>query len=149
MELLNKNSVIFDIEATSKEEVIRILVEHLNEEGCITSAQQFYDDVIERENICPTAIGFNMGLPHGRSHNVLKSAICFGRLNNEVVWNEETNEMAKCAILIAVPEENGGGVHMKVISSLARKLMHKGFRDILLQGSREEVFNFLEETIEN
>ena len=37
---------------------------------------------------------------------------------------------------------------MKIISSLARKLMHTEYRNILLSGTQEEVFDFLNTTVE-
>lgn len=147
MELLDKQSVIFDIEASSKEEVIRVLVDCLDKQGSITSSQQFYQDVLAREQISPTAVGFDMGLPHGRTANVLRPAICFGRLNNAVIWNDKTSEIAKYVILIAVPIDDVDGTHLKVISSLARKLMHEEYREVLLNGSKDEVFQFLSETV--
>lgn len=147
MELLNKDSVIFDIEASTKEEVIKVLVNQLDSEGCITSIPEFYNDVLEREALAPTAVGFDMGLPHGRTENVLKPAICFGRLKNPVIWNAESKEVAKYVILIAVPKDDECGTHMKVISSLARKLMHDEYREILLSGTKDEVYGFLSEAI--
>lgn len=46
-----------------------------------------------------------MGLPHGKTSNVLRPSICFGRLLNPVIWNEKTGEKVKYVILIAVPEK--------------------------------------------
>ncbi len=57
------------------------------------------EDVLAREKLSPTSLGNDIGLPHGRTENVLKTAVCFGRLKNKILWNEETGEFAQIIIL--------------------------------------------------
>lgn len=148
MYLADKECVVFDIADTTKNNVIKTLINKLDEAGCISNVEEFYKNVLEREKICATAIGNEMGLPHGKTSNVLRPSICFGRLLNPVIWNEKTGEKVKYVILIAVPEQSTSDVHMKIISSLARKLMHTEYRKILLTGTQDEIFNFLNTTVE-
>lgn len=148
MYLVDRECVVFDIPDTTKDEVIKKMISKLAQKGSINDAEEFYQNVLSREKICATAIGNEMGLPHGKTANVLRPAICFGRLVNPIIWNEKTGERVKFVILIAVPEENTSNLHMKVISSLARKLMHDEYRKILLSGSQEEVFEFLNTAVE-
>lgn len=146
--IIQKECIVFDIDTCDKNEAILTLVKTLKEQGKITSVEDFYQDVLDREKIAPTAIGYNIGLPHGRTSNVIEPAVCFGRVNNEIVWNEETKEMANIIILIAVPENNEGNLHMQILSKLARNLMHEDFRNKLLNSDKEEVYTLLCEGLE-
>ena len=87
-------------------------------------------------------------MPHGRTNNVIEPAVCFGRLNNEIVWNEKTKEVANIVILIAVPKDNTENLHMQILSKLARKLMHDDFRNRLTISDKDEVYKLLCEGLE-
>lgn len=147
-QLISKNCIVFDIEADNKKDVLRILVEELEKTGRIKDAGMFLEDVLAREAISPTYVGFEMGMPHGKTDNVLEASVCFGRTKQPVIWNEEGGEAADLIIMIAVPSEEGGNTHMKILANLSRKLMHEEFRDTLRNSGRDEVFEILEEVLE-
>lgn len=146
--IIQKECIVFDIDTCDKDEAILTLVKKLKGQNKITSVADFYQDVLDREKIAPTAIGYNIGLPHGRTNNVIEPAVCFGRLNNEIIWNKETNEVANIIILIAVPQENKGNLHMQILSKLARKLMHEDFRNELLNSDKKNIYKILCEGLE-
>ena len=71
--LINKNCIVFDIDAAEKKDVISILVKELDAAGKITNQEEFFEDVLAREAIAPTYVGFDMGLPHGKTDHVLEA----------------------------------------------------------------------------
>ena len=145
--LIHKNCIVFDIEG-EKNDVIRTLSGELKAAGRITDTEEFYQDVLAREAIAPTYVGFDMGLPHGKTDHVLEASVCFGRTKGPVVWNEETKETADLIILIAVPLSEAGDTHMKILANLSRKLMHEEFRDSLRNSTKDEIYNILTEVLE-
>lgn len=147
-QLLSENCILFDIDAGEKKDVIMSLVKELHAAGRITNTESFYEDVLAREAISPTYVGFDMGLPHGKTDNVLEASICFGRTKTPVIWNEESSEAADLIILIAVPLLEAGDTHMKILANLSRKLMHEEFRDSLRTSTKEEVYQILTEVLE-
>lgn len=147
-QLLSENCIVFDIEADTKKEVIRSLVAELKAAGRITDQTLFYEDVLAREAVSPTFVGFDMGLPHGKTDNVLEASVCFGRTAKPVIWNEETGETADLVILIAVPLLEAGDTHMKILANLSRKLMHEEFRNSLRTSTKEDVYRILTEVLE-
>lgn len=147
-QLLSKNCIVFDIDAAEKKDVIMSLVTELHGAGKIADIQLFCEDVLAREAIAPTYVGVDMGLPHGKTDNVLEAAICFGRTVNPVVWNGESGETADLIILIAVPLLEAGDTHMKILANLSRKLMHEEFRETLRTSDKEEVYRILTEVLE-
>lgn len=60
--LINKNCIVFDIRGEKKDVIHRLAVE-LGKAGTITDTEEFYKDVLAREAISPTFVGFDMGLP--------------------------------------------------------------------------------------
>ena len=149
MYLIDKDCIIFDIKDNTKEEVIQTLVCKLEKVGNIDNASQFYQDVLKREKISATVIGDEMGLPHGRSQCVKRPCLCFGRLHKPVIWDEKTHEEVRYVILIAAMKQSANDIYMKMISSLARKLMHDEYRMILTNGTKEDVYRFLNETMQS
>ena len=122
--LINKNCIVFDIRGEKKDVIHRLAVE-LGKAGKITDTEEFYKDVLAREAISPTFVGFDMGLPHGKTDHVLEASVCFGRTAEPVVWNEESGETADLIILIACPLAEAGDTYMKILANLSRKLMHR------------------------
>lgn len=147
-ELISRNCIVFDIDADNKKDVLKVLVSELLQAGKITNADLFLQDVLAREAVSPTYVGFEMGMPHGKTDNVLEASVCFGRTLKPVLWNEEAGESADLIIMIAVPANEAGNTHMKILANLSRKLMHEEFRESLRKSGKEEVFAILEEVLE-
>ncbi|MBS6643320.1 MAG: fructose PTS transporter subunit IIA [Clostridiaceae bacterium] len=147
-QLISKNCIVFDIDAAEKKDVIKALVKELHVAGKIMDEDTFFEDVLAREAIAPTYVGFEMGLPHGKTDHVLEASVCFGRTVNPVVWNEESGETADLVILIAVPAKEAGDTHMKILANLSRKLMHEDFRESLRNSTKEKVYEILVEVLE-
>ncbi|MDR3758726.1 MULTISPECIES: fructose PTS transporter subunit IIA [Enterocloster] len=145
--LINKNCIVFDIRGEKKDVIHRLAVE-LGKAGKITDTEEFYKDVLAREAISPTFVGFDMGLPHGKTDHVLEASVCFGRTAEPVVWNEESGETADLIILIACPLAEAGDTHMKILANLSRKLMHEEFRESLRNSDEEQVYQILTEVLE-
>ena len=145
--LINENCIVFDIQG-EKKDVIHTLAAELGKAGKITDTEEFYNDVLAREAISPTFVGFDMGLPHGKTDHVLEASVCFGRTAKPVVWNEESGESADLIILIACPLAEAGDTHMKILANLSRKLMHEEFRESLRNSTKEQVYEILTEVLE-
>ena len=71
-ELISRNCIVFDLDAAEKKDVIKVLVKELDAAGKITDQEEFFGDVLAREAIAPTYVGFDMGLPHGKTDHVIK-----------------------------------------------------------------------------
>lgn len=147
-ELIQKSCILFDVDGAEKRDVIRALVKELHAAERITDEEEFFGDVLAREAVSPTYVGFDMGLPHGKTDHVLKASVAFARTKEPVVWNEETGEKADLVILIAVPLSEAGDTHMKILANLSRRLMHEEFRESLRTSTRDQVFDILTEVLE-
>ena len=118
--------VLFDVEAVSKEQVVRELSERLLEAGRINDLEGYVTAVLEREGSSSTAVGFSVATPHAKSDFVSQATIGFARLSNELAWDDE--ETVRLVFLIAVPMKDRGDRHLQILAKLFRKLVDEDFR---------------------
>lgn len=138
--LLIKETTVLSLNVKDKEECIGKLAEKMMENGFLSDRQSYIEAVLTRENSGTTGVGFGVAIPHGKSQGVVKPGVAFAHLNNTVDWNSFDNKPVELVFLIAVPEENAGNEHLKILTTIARKIMHEDFRDQLSKaGSYEEI----------
>lgn len=139
--------VVSELSASSKEEAIEFLIEELDKNNYLSDKEKFYSDVLEREATFPTYIGHEIGLPHSQSTGVIKPCVTIGRFKSDIVWTEE-KENANIVFLIAVPKESQDNLHLKILSKLARLLMHEDFRNNIKTLEKKELLELLNKSME-
>ena len=88
---------------------------------------------MKREDEVPTAIGYDIAIPHGKTEAVLKPFIAFLRVKQPFQWAKENEEMVRLVFLIGVPQNSESKMHLKFISQLSKKLLDDDFRNKLLK----------------
>lgn len=142
--LINNNLIQLDVELDSKEAVIRYVAEMMDRAGKLNDLEQYIQDVNDREAQISTNLGDGIGMPHARSKAVVEAGLVFLRLKNGIEWEGE-GEAVKFVFGIAAPE-NGGDIHLRILSHLARKLIYDEFKQRLFNASTShEVLTLLEE----
>lgn len=139
--------VVSELSASSKEYAIKVLIEELDKNNYLSDKEKFYSDVLEREATFPTYIGHEIGLPHSQSTGVIKPCVTIGRFKSDIVWTEE-KENANLVFLIAVPKESQDNLHLKILSKLARLLMHEDFRNNIKTLEENELLELLNKSME-
>ncbi len=145
-DILDRDCIILDMNQQDKNAIIYNMIEKLNDNHRIRNKDDFFAEVLKREEIESTAVGYDIGMPHGKTKNVLKTSICFTRLMEPVVWNEHTKEKVNTVILIAVPKGDNQ-THIKLVSKLARNLMHEEYRKSLDNSDKEEIYEIINNTL--
>lgn len=129
-EFMDQRYIKLDLEATTKEEVIRELASVLDDVGVVKDYDGLVDDIIVRERMTSTGIGFRIGLPHAKTSHILKPSIAFGRSKKGVDFDSMDAQKAHIFFLICMPEE-GFNLHLKVLAMLSRSLIQESFRTAL------------------
>ena len=143
--LLKEETVSLHLEAASRDDAIRNMAANLAQAGFLSDADAFVGAVVAREETGSTGIGFGVAIPHGKSAGVAQPGLAFARLTNPVDWNSMDGKPVSMAFLIAVPEEQVGNEHLKILVALSRKLIHEEFRNKLAgAASSKEIFEILE-----
>ncbi|MNO17542.1 PTS system mannose-specific EIIBCA component [compost metagenome] len=134
------------LSASTRDGVIDEMIAKLNVEGVLTSPTEFKLAILNREEESSTGIGMNVAVPHGKSAAVRKPRVVFGIKPEGVDWSSADGSPAKLIFMIAVPAENKGNEHLKILQMLSRKLMDDGFREQLLQvKSKQEAYELLDQ----
>ena len=109
-DLIDKDLIILDSEATSKEEVLSELVELLSKKNILTSKKEFYNEILEREKVSPTGLEDGLAIPHSKSDCVLKAQIAVARLKSTIDNWESVDDDNKVNLifLLAIPNKEKG-----------------------------------------
>ncbi|MGV6935205.1 fructose-specific PTS transporter subunit EIIC [Paenibacillus sp. CMM36] len=141
MDLIN-----LDLEGTTRDAVVDEMIGALERNGAVSSARDFKQAILAREEEGSTGIGMNIAIPHGKSEAVLKPSVVFGIKQGGVDWNSADGSKAKLIFMIAVPRNSKENAHLKVLQMLSRKLMDDHFREALLAvTTKEEAYQLLDQ----
>jgi fructose-specific phosphotransferase system IIA component len=128
-EVITANFVDLKLDAGDRQSASRSLAERLVAAGRVTNLDGFLADIAAREAQMPTGLEGGIGIPHCRSAHVTEPSLAFGRSASGVDFGAPDGP-ADLIFLIAAPE-GGDASHMKILASLARKLVRKDFKDNL------------------
>lgn len=139
-ELLTEDVIQLNIQGTTKEEVIDEMIDLIEKTGALADRKAFKEALYNREKQGSTGIGFGIAIPHGKTEAVKRVKVAFGQKKTGVDWDSLDGGPTNLIFMIAVPLENAGDEHLKILQLLSRKLMDDAFRNGLLQAqSKEEV----------
>lgn len=127
--LITKELIVLDLDLSTKEEVIKEMARVIEGQGRLYDYNNYVNQVFAREKNFPTAIGFEVAIPHGKTDSVKNASLAFARLKNEIQWSDE--EKVKYVFLIAVPETEAGDTHLKILAQISRNIMREEFREKL------------------
>ena len=140
-DVLDRNTILTNLNANAKDDVIDALARRLREHGYIASVDAFVDAVHEREKEGATGIGNHVAIPHGRSETVNKNGVAIAVLDREIEWESLDDTGAKVVVLFTVGASgDGANEHMRLLSLFARKMAKQEVLDALLKaGTIDEV----------
>ena len=145
--IINKNTMLFDIEAEDKLSLIQQIVDKFDSEGYLCDKEQFHKDVLDREKVFSTYIDYGIGIPHGKSDGVEEPGVCIVRLKTQIQWTDEEDEKVDLVIMIAVLNQSDNNLHMQILSKISRNLRHKEFRTLMKQGEKDDIYQALVEEV--
>ncbi|MBD8067694.1 PTS fructose transporter subunit IIABC [Bacillus sp. PS06] len=144
-DLLKRDTILLDLQATSKESVIDELVDQLNQAGRLADKDKFKEAILAREAQSTTGIGEGIAIPHAKTNAVKTPAICFGRSINGIDYNSLDGQPSHLFFMIAA-SEGANNTHLETLSRLSSFLMDTGFRDKLSTASSvDEVLTAIDE----
>jgi fructose-specific phosphotransferase system IIA component len=130
------------VEASSAEEVIRMIADAMDDDGRLIDKEGYIADVMAREASSSTAVGFSVATPHSKSVHVKEPSLAFVRLKNKMKWDD--SEEVDMVFQIGVPSPGQGDRHLEILAGLFRKVMHDDFREDLANAkSAEDVIKLI------
>ena len=93
----------------------------------------------ERESVLSTGVGFGVAIPHARSPAVRELAIVGGVSTEPVPYDSIDGEPARLFFLIVGPESSAG-LHVRILSRIARLVRRDGVRRQLVEARTPDEF---------
>jgi len=135
-DIITESLVALDIELNDKGAVINEIANLLAANARLVDQDLYIKDVYEREEIVPTGIGDLIAIPHARSAGVSTSSLVYLRLSSAIHWTDE--EEARYIFGIAVPEDNVDNLHLKILSTIAKKLLDDKIKRIIVESTSKQ-----------
>lgn len=136
-DVLNKNVMLFDLQATDKEGVINEMIQSLVDNGVVTDFDTFKAGIMNREAQTSTGLGDGIAMPHSKNEAVKEATILFAKSNKGVDYASLDGQPTDLFFMIAAPE-GANDTHLAALAELSKYLMKPGFADKLRQASTSD-----------
>ncbi|MDP2939212.1 MAG: PTS sugar transporter subunit IIA [Candidatus Omnitrophota bacterium] len=138
-DFLCKKAVTANLEATTKEEVIKELIDLLVNAGEVEKREKnkLIEILMAREALGSTAIGQGVGIPHGKCECIKKLIAGFGLSQKGVNFDSLDGEPVYIFFLLIAPQDSAGP-HLKALARISRLLKDKYFRENLKAAKDEK-----------
>ncbi|MFL2060780.1 PTS fructose transporter subunit IIABC [Marinilactibacillus psychrotolerans] len=136
-DLLRKDLMILDLQATEKEAAIDEMIERLSEKNVISDKETYKEGIMQREAQTSTGLGDGVAMPHSKNKAVKEPAVLFAKSSKGVDYESLDGQPTHYLFMIAAPE-GGNDLHLQVLASLSRKLVNPEVLEQLDQASTPE-----------
>ncbi|HEM3550091.1 PTS fructose transporter subunit IIABC [Streptococcus suis] len=129
-DVLRKDVMLLDLQATSKEAVIDEMITSLVEKGYVTDFEVFKTGIMNREAQTTTGLGDGIAMPHAKNAAVKEATVLFAKSNKGVDYASLDGQPTDLFFMIAAPE-GANDTHLAALAELSKYLMKAGFADRL------------------
>lgn len=141
-DIISKEAVLDNVQASSKRELIQLLAQRIASLSGLDERVVF-DAVWERENLGSTGYGEGVAFPHARIEGLNKVCGMFARLDDVVDFDSLDGKPVDLVFMLVSPE-NSGADHLTALAALSRILKTEGSCDKLRKArSVDELYAIL------
>ena len=151
VDFVNRNAIRTNVEADTKEDVIRAMASSLLEAGKI--AQDQFDGIVEailkREELGSTGIGRGVAVPHTKHPSVHELIGAVAVSDEGVDFDSLDGEKVHLLFLLISPPDRPGD-HLRALENISRQLRDETFCRFLKQSrSPDDIQQLLQEADDN
>lgn len=142
-----RDAIVPDLAATTKEGVIREMVESLRNAGYFkgTDPEDLIKAILKRELLGSTGIGRGVAIPHTKHNSVDRLIGTVALSKNGVNFDSLDAEPVHIFVLLISPQDRPGD-HLRALENVSRKLRDDAFvRSLRQAATRETVWGLLSE----
>lgn len=145
-EFVVREAIISDVVATTKEGVIREMVQGLSAAGYFRGVD--LDDVVQRilqrERLCSTGIGRNVAIPHAKHPSVDRVIGTLAICKKGIPFDSLDSAPVHVLVMLISPQDRPGD-HLRALEYVSRSLRDDVFVAALKQATtREQIWCLLE-----
>ncbi len=131
-DLLRKDVMLLDLQATGKTAAIDEMIHRLVDSGYVTDFETFKEGILAREALTSTGLGDGIAMPHSKNAAVKEASVLFAKSNKGVDYESLDGQPTDLFFMIAAPE-GANDTHLAALAELSQYLMKDGFADKLRQ----------------
>lgn len=131
-----ENLVEFNLKSSTKNGVIEELVDLAAGSNMIKDRDILLADVMEREELVTTGVGYGVAFPHAKTKSAKGIVIAFGRNDKGIDFDAMDHKAVNLFFLIAAPED-AIGAHLNVMARLSYLMKSEENREKLLKASSQ------------
>lgn len=147
-DLLKKDLMLLDLQATSKEAAIDEMISRLVSKNVVSDFDTFKKGIMAREAQTSTGLGDGIAMPHSKNAAVREASVLFAKSNNGVDYESLDGQPTDLFFMIAAPD-GANDTHLAALAQLSQYLLKDGFADKLRQAtSADEVISAFDATEE-
>ena len=147
-DLLRKDVMLLDLQATEKTAVIEEMIKSLVDHGYVTDFETFKEGILAREDLTSTGLGEGIAMPHSKNSAVKEATVLFAKSNKGVDYESLDGQPTDLFFMIAAPE-GANDTHLAALAELSQYLMKDGFADKLRKvSSPDEVIALFDQASE-
>ncbi|HGK7344580.1 TPA: PTS sugar transporter subunit IIA [Streptococcus suis] len=136
-DVLRKDVMLLDLQATSKEAVIDEMIASLVDKGYVTDFDAFKTGILNREAQTTTGLGDGIAMPHAKNAAVKEATVLFAKSNKGVDYASLDGQPTDLFFMIAAPE-GANDTHLAALAELSKYLMKAGFSERLRAATNPE-----------
>lgn len=125
-ELMLKDAMIMDLQATDKKGAIDEMVAKLYAVGRISDIEVYKEGILAREAQTSTGLGDGIAMPHAKNSAVKEATVLFAKSNAGVDYEALDGQPTYLFFMIAAPE-GANDTHLQALAALSRLLIDPDF----------------------
>jgi len=133
-DILKAEDIKIPLHATTKNDVIREMVDILFNNQKIQEKEKIVQALFEREELMSTGVGDGVAIPHAKADGITRIYAALGLAPNEVDFKSLDAKPVRIVFLLIGPP-NQPGPHLKALSRISRLLHQADFRNKLMQSA--------------
>ena len=144
-DLISEEVVRVPLVSATKTEVIKELIQALQDAHKISEYEAIYQAVSAREDLGTTGLEFGIAVPHAKTSAVQNLTVAIGISPGGVDFNAMDGKPSRLIFLILAPPDQSGP-YIELLAEIARMTRSNSFCDMLISAvSAREVINMFRE----
>lgn len=129
-DMITKDRIV-DLKGTSKQDVLKEIVEVIATAPEVTDKNDFYISIMKREKIMSTGIGIGLAVPHVKIDSVKDFIMAIGRKKDGIDFDSLDGKPVYLVIMIGA-NTNQRDDYLKVLARISLLLKNQEFRNKMI-----------------
>jgi len=134
---LSPETMIVPLRGTDKNSVIGELADILERAGKVTSFQEVYDAIVEREESMSTGLGDGVAFPHARTDTVENITTAIGVSSQGIEFDSIDKKPVYIVVIILSPNKDSTP-HLQFLSEMSKVLSKVAMREKIIETKNPE-----------